>query len=93
MSDVYSVEEPAGLVPLLRFTPPHFGLQELAKKKEQVVLLSSSQQNQYVGRIGSSTGWINTAGSLSDSTVIIFFEPVTNETRTIMSEQTGHRRR
>lgn len=31
MSDVYSVEEPARLALLLRFTPPHFGLQELAK--------------------------------------------------------------
>ena len=41
MSDVYSVEEPAGP---LRFTLGHFGLQEFVKKKKikQVVLLSSS---------------------------------------------------
>lgn len=46
MSDVYSVEEPAGLALPLWFTLGHFGLQEFEKKlknkKNHVVLLSSS---------------------------------------------------
>lgn len=36
MSDVYSVEEPAGLALPLWFTPAHFGLQELAKEKNRL---------------------------------------------------------
>lgn len=45
MSDVYSVEEPAGPKLPLRFCLAHFGLKEFVKKKNQVRLLAWWEQS------------------------------------------------